>query len=63
MNWTKIWMDLFGTNTLFGVDMGFWVSLFVVFLAVVFMNAAVWSVKPKKKTDSEKHKESQTENL
>ena len=23
MNWAKIWMDLFGTTALWGVDMGF----------------------------------------
>ena len=26
MNWTAIWTSLFGTTSLFGVNMGFWVG-------------------------------------
>ena len=29
MNWTAIWTSLFGTTSLFGVNMGFWVGMAV----------------------------------
>lgn len=48
MNWTKIWIDLFGTTTLWGLDMGFWVSISVVILIVILMNVIFWCIKPKK---------------
>ena len=32
--WTKIWLDLFGTTTLWGLDMGFWVAMAAVLLIV-----------------------------
>ncbi len=57
MNWTKIWLDLFGTTTLWGIDMGFWVSLGVVALIVILMNAIFWSLKPKKQTPHADEKE------
>ena len=41
MNWAKIWMDLFGTTALWGVDMGFWAAMAAVMLIVLLM-------KPKK---------------
>ena len=49
MNWKDIWMTLFGTVDLFGLDMGFWVSMAVVALIVVVMNAVFWGMKPRKK--------------
>lgn len=48
MNWTNMWMDLFGTTTLWRVNMGFWVAIGVVFLIVVLMNLLFWGMKPKK---------------
>ena len=47
MNWNTIWMDLFGTTTLFGLDMGFWVAIAVVILIVIAMNAVFWGMKPR----------------
>ena len=46
MNWKDIWMTLFGTVDLFGLDMGFWVASAAVVLIVIVMNVAFWSVKP-----------------
>lgn len=46
MNWTQIWTEAFGTTEWLGVDMGFWVSLAAIALAVVAMNVAVWTAKP-----------------
>lgn len=47
MNWENIWMNSFGTTSLWGLDMGFWVSMGVVALIVILMNAVFWSLKPK----------------
>lgn len=46
MNWTKLWMDLFGTTSLFGINMGFWVLMTAVLFIVIFMNIIFWSIKP-----------------
>lgn len=46
MNWTSIWLKIFGTTTLWGFNMGFWVSLSAVFLIVLLMNLIFWSIKP-----------------
>lgn len=51
MNWANIWMNLFGTTTLWGLDMGFWVAMGAVLLIVIVMNAVFWSVKPKQPTE------------
>lgn len=50
MNWAKIWIDLFGTTTLWGLDMGFWVSISIVALIVILMNLIFWCIKPKQST-------------
>lgn len=50
MNWEKIWIDLFGTTTLWGLDMGFWVSISIVALIVILMNLIFWFIKPKQST-------------
>lgn len=49
MNWTKLWISLFGRTELWGLDMGFWVSILVVVLIVVIMNIVFWNMKPKNK--------------
>lgn len=48
MTWTTIWIRLFGTTTLLGLDMGFWVALAVVALIVILMNVVFWTMCPKK---------------
>lgn len=54
MDWNKIWMDFFGTVKFLGLDMGFWVSLGVVVLIVIFMNLLFWTRKPKEKGEEKK---------
>ncbi|MCI8504374.1 MAG: hypothetical protein HFH00_11200 [Dorea sp.] len=49
MNWTNIWMSLFGRTSLFGLNMGFWVAMAATALIVVLMNVVFWGMKPKKK--------------
>ena len=46
MNWTQIWMDLFGTTEWLGLNMGFWGANAVVLVVVVIMNVVFWSMKP-----------------
>ncbi len=48
MNWTAIWLKLFGTTSFLGIDMGFWAAMAVVFLIVILMNAVFWGMKPRK---------------
>ena len=49
MNWSNIWMRLFGSADWLGLNMGFWVSMAVVALIVVVMNVVFWGMKPRKK--------------
>ena len=46
-------MTLFGTVDLLGLNEGFWVSMAVVALIVVVMNAVFGGMKPRKKATSE----------
>lgn len=46
MNWTQIWIDLFGTTEWLGLNMGFWVANAAVLVIVVIMNVVFWSMKP-----------------
>lgn len=49
MNWTKLWMKLFGTTTWLNVDIGFWVSMGASLLVAVVMVIIFWSMKPYQK--------------
>lgn len=53
MNRKNIWMALFGTVGLFGLNMGFWVSMAAVTLTMVVMNVAFWGIEPRKKVTEE----------
>lgn len=48
MNLNHIWMNLFDTTQWFGIDIGFWVSMFVIAIVVVVMNVVFWRMKPKR---------------
>lgn len=48
MNWKDLWMTLFGTTQWLGLDIGFWMSMAVVILIVIIMNAVFWGMKPKR---------------
>lgn len=47
MNWANIWINLFGTTVLWGLDIGFWSSLLAVAIIVILMNLIFWIIKPK----------------
>lgn len=46
MNWTQIWIDLFGTTEWLGLNIGFWVANAAVLVIVIIMNVVFWSMKP-----------------
>ena len=46
MNWTQIWIDLFGTTEWLGLNMGFWVANAAVLVIVIIMNVVFWNLKP-----------------
>lgn len=45
MNWTNLWIKLFGTTKFMGLDMGFWVSIAVVIVVVILMNVIFWNME------------------
>lgn len=53
VNWTAIWLKLFGTTSFWGIDMGFWAAMGVILLIVVLMNVVFWGMKPKKQENSD----------
>lgn len=55
MKWNQLWMDLFGTTTLWGIDMGFWVAMAAVIMIVILMNTVFWGMKPQKVKESRKN--------
>lgn len=46
MNWTQIWIDLFGTTEWLGLNMGFWMANAAVLVVVIIMNVVFWNMKP-----------------
>ncbi|MCC8059016.1 hypothetical protein [Cloacibacillus sp.] len=46
MNWTAIWLDLFGKTEWLGVNIGFWASMLICAAAVAGMNLLFWGMKP-----------------
>lgn len=55
MKWNQLWMDLFGTTTLWGIDMGFWAAMAAVIMIVILMNAVFWGMKPQKVKKAKKN--------
>ena len=47
MNWTSLWLHLFGTTQLLGIDMGFWAAMALIFVIAVLMNLVFWGMKPR----------------
>ena len=58
MKWNTVWIWLFGTASLWGLDMGFWLSMGLVLLIVILMNVIFWGMKPRNKIldDCETHR-------
>ena len=51
MNWTALWMKLFGTTTWMHLDIGFWVSMGISVLVAITMVVVFWNQKPCQKAD------------
>ena len=58
MNWTNLWMKLFGTTTWLGLDMGFWVSMGISVLVALLMVIVFWAQKPYQKPETDPNKQS-----
>ena len=58
MNWTNLWIKLFGTTTWMGLDMGFWVSMGISLLVALLMIVVFGCQKPYKKPDADPAEES-----
>ena len=54
MNWTNLWINLFGTTTWLGLDIGFWVSMGISLLVALLMIIVFWAQKPCQKHENEK---------
>lgn len=48
MNLNLLWINFFGDTQWLGLDYGFWLSMIVVTIIVIVMNAVFWSMKPYK---------------
>lgn len=46
MNWTQIFLKLFGTTELFGINLGFWIAMGICLLVVIGMNLVFGGMKP-----------------
>ena len=46
VNWSQLWLNLFGTTTWHGIDIGFWVGMGVALAVAILMNIVFWSMKP-----------------
>ena len=46
MNWTNLWIKLFGTTTWFNIDIGFWISMGISALVAILMAVIFLSMKP-----------------
>ena len=47
MNWTNLWLHLFGTTNWLGLNLGFWVATGLVLLLVLLMNVVFWALPPR----------------
>ena len=51
VNWSNLWIQLFGTTTWFGINVGFWISMGISAAVAIAMVAVFWSLKPYEKKD------------
>ena len=57
MNWTNLWLRLFGTTTLMGIDLGFWVSMGISAIVAFSMIIGFWCTTPYDKRKAKKKEE------
>ena len=46
INWSALWLKLFGTTTWMQIDIGFWVSMGISALVALTMVVVFYSMKP-----------------
>lgn len=46
MNWTSLWLQLFGTTTWLNIDIGFWISMGASALVAILMVIVFWLQRP-----------------
>ena len=49
MSWRDLWMLYFGTAESFGIDLGFWIALFLIMIIVILVNLVCWTMTPKRR--------------
>ena len=54
MNWSQLWINIFGTTTWANIDIGFWLSMGISLIIAIIMNIVFWSMKPYDKTKKAK---------
>ena len=57
MNLNALWMHLFGSTDLLGINFGFWAAMSIVLFIAILMNVAFWTIALKK-ISTKKHRTS-----
>ena len=52
MDWTALWIKIFGRTEFLGLNMGFWAAVGAVLMIVIIMTVVFWSMKPLKNSKS-----------
>lgn len=52
----NIYIALFGTTELWGLNIGFWILMIIVAVLVFIMNIVFWSFKPKESRENKDEK-------
>ncbi|MCD8316521.1 MAG: hypothetical protein LUB61_03850 [Eggerthellaceae bacterium] len=42
IEWEPIWLNIFGTTTFLGLNIGFWVTMAIVAIIVIIQNIVFW---------------------
>ncbi len=42
LGWEQLWNTIFGTDTWMGINMGFWVVMGIIAIAVLIQNIVFW---------------------
>ncbi len=45
----RLGMLYFGTAESFGIDLGFWIALFLIMIIVILVNLVCWTMTPKRR--------------
>lgn len=48
MNLNALWLHLFGSTDLLGINLGFWAAMSIVLFIAILMNVVFWTIALKK---------------